>query len=57
MSDALAGTMTTNKKGNGNFHLNVGRFPATTTFFVDVFNTAKQGSVREPCRRTRLNRG
>ena len=34
--ETFAGTLTTNKKGNGNQHINVARFPPATTFSVEL---------------------
>jgi hypothetical protein len=34
--ETFAGTLTTNKKGNGNAHINVARVPTTTTFSVEL---------------------
>jgi hypothetical protein len=42
------GTITTNKKGNGNLHFTTARDPFATTFFVDVVNAANEEEYASP---------
>jgi hypothetical protein len=35
-AETFAGTLTTNNKGKGNQHINIGRVPGTTTFSVEL---------------------